>query len=689
MKCKISKMLFVALALGLSVSGYSQTAEERAKIVAGFDNYEEVEAFAKQKAEEFKEGYEKAIAIAKERGLPISGVDAGGNFFQLVGIVKETGELKYYQTTNNNPTNGSIQTARAQYLSEGGGLGLNIQGQGMLVGIWDGGLPRATHVNLGLDRVTNASGQQADVTPNGQGSFHATHVAGTMVSNGSSDISTKGFAPSASLRAYDWLNDISEMTSQANNGLLVSNHSYGIDYFLAGFHNNPSGLGAYNYTSIELDELLYLRPEYMSVWAAGNDRSGIVNGTGTGYVYANQDKGGRDLLYGEGVAKNNVVVAAVEGIGEYDEPGDVVMSDFSNWGPSDDFRIKPDISAKGVAVKSLSDQSNTATAVLPGTSMAAPAITGVFLLWQQLHKQLFAFSRGKDFMKGATLKALMAATADEAGKYQNGNPPAGSWHMSSEGPDHRFGWGVINAKKGAEVMQWVKSGETNAVLEELTLNNGEEYTYDFVVSDEIAEENSAPIVVAISWTDPAGTARGDDDETPVLVNDLDLRLIRPNGTEVLPWRLKKDPLNLVAEKGDNDVDTIEKIEYTNAFYGHPEPGTYKIKVTHKGTLTSGSQDFSLVAYSSDLPVSSKEFKFDGVTFYPNPVSDMLTLEDNKGSLIGANVKIYDLQGKTLFLEGNYNGGSISTIDMSDFSSGMYIIEISNNGKTQIEKIVKK
>src|SRR5690606_38603196 len=275
------------------------------------------------------------------------------------------------------------------------------------------------------------------------------------------------------------------------------------------------------------------------------------------------------------------------------------------------------------------------------------------------------------------------------GKYQNGNPPAGSWHRSSEGPDHRFGWGVINAKKGAEVMQWVKSGETNAVLEELTLNNGEEYTYDFVVSDEIAEENSAPIVVAISWTDPAGTARGDDDETPVLVNDLDLRLIRPNGTEVLPWRLKKDPLNLVAEKGDNDVDTIEKIEYTNAFYGHPEPGTYKIKVTHKGTLTSGSQDFSLVAYSSDLPVSSKEFKFDGVTFYPNPVSDILTLEDNKGSLIGANVKIYDLQGKTLFLEGNYNGGSISTIDMSDFSSGMYIIEISNNGKTQIEKIVKK
>lgn len=686
MKCKISKMLFVALALGLSVSGYSQTAEERAKIVAGFDNYEEVEAFAKQKAEEFKEGYEKAIAIAKEKGLPISGVDAGGNFFQLVGIVKETGELKYYQTTNNNPTNGSIQTARAQYLSEGGGLDLNIQGQGMAVGIWDGGQPRASHVSLGVDRVLNGDiGSSAEMTDGGI--LHATHVSGTMVSSGV-DNSTKGFAPMAELWAHNWLNDISEMTVQSNQGLLVSNHSYGIVYGSAGFHNNPSDLGRYNTDARTLDELLYLRPQYLAVYAAGNDRAGGY--AGNQWVYFNASKAGNDLLYGEAVSKNNVVVAAVEGIGEYNEASDVVMSSFSNWGPTDDYRIKPDISAKGVNVKSLGDSSNTATWTDSGTSMAAPAVTGVFVLWQQLHKQLFAFSKGKNFMNAATLKALMAATADPAGTYRNGNPPTGSWQMSTEGPDHRFGWGLINARKGAEVMQWVKSGETNAVLEELTLNNGEEYTYSFVVSDEVSEENSNPIVVAISWTDPAGSiGAGGDSDIPVLVNDLDLRLIRPNGQEVFPWKLNKNWIDLGAVKGDNDVDTIEKIEYTNAFYGHPEPGVYTIKVTHKGNLTNGSQDFSLVAYNSALPVSSKDFKFAGVELYPNPVSDILTLKDSQGSLMGANVKIHDLQGKTLFLESNYNGGSVSAIDMSNFSSGMYIIEISNNGKTQIEKIVKK
>lgn len=681
MKCKISKMLFAALALGLTVPSFGQTKEERAKIVAGFENYEEVEAFAKQKSAEFEKEYAIALQIAEERGLPLSGTDEQGNFFQLVGLVKETGELKYYQTRNNNPTNGSIQTARAQYLSEGGGLNLNIQGQGMLVGIWDGGQPLATHVSLGMDRVFNGDGSTGEVTQGG--SYHATHVGGTMVSSGV-DNSTKGFAPMAEMWANNWLNDLSEMASQANQGLLLSNHSYGPVYASLNFHNNPAGLGRYNSTASELDAFLYLRPEYLPVYASGNDRNG-GSSSGGQWVYFNQPRGGSDLLYGETVAKNNVVVGAVEGIGEYNEPGDVVMSSFSNWGPTDDFRVKPDISAKGVSVKSLSNASNTATAFENGTSMAAPAVTGVFVLWQQLHKQLFPFT---GFMKAATLKALMAATADETGTYRAGNPPSGAWHLEAQGPSHRFGWGLINAQKGAQVMQWVKSGETNAVLEELTLDNNAEFTQTFVVPEEI--EDGTPIIVTIAWTDPARSPiSGTDSDTPALVNDLDLRLIRPNGTEVMPWKLTKNWVDLTAVRGDNDVDNIEKIEYINPFYGHAEPGVYTIKVTHKGNLTSGSQNFSLVAFSSDEPVSSKEYKFAGLELFPNPVSDLLNIKDSQGNLLGGTIEILDLQGKVLFTERDYNRGQSSFIDMSAFSTGVYMLKMSNKGKTQVEKIIKK
>lgn len=678
MKCKISKMLFAALALGLSVSGYSQTAEERAKIVAGFDNYEEVEAFAKQKAEEFEKEYAIALQIAEERGLPLSGTDEQGNFFQLVGIFHETGELKYYKTRNNNPTDGSIQTARAQYLSEGSGLNLNIQGQGMIVGIWDGGQPRDSHESL-TGRVISKDGTVS-------WHFHATHVAGTMVSSGVNP-STKGFAPAANLWANDWAYDISEMTSQAQQGLLVSNHSYGPGYYGANLHNNPSQLGKYNSAARTLDQLHYLRPEYMSVWAAGNDRSGeFIQGAGT--FYYNQDKAGADLLLGESVSKNNVVVAAVGGIGEYDESDDVTMSNFSNWGPTDDFRIKPDISAKGVAVTSLGNASDSSIDTQNGTSMAAPAVSGVFILWQQLHNQLWPF---RGYMKGATLKALMAATADEAGRYQNGNPSSGAWHSSPVGPNHRFGWGLINAKKGAEVMQLAKEGTTSAIVEELTLQQGEVYEYQF----EVPADNDKPLIATISWTDPAGSVNTSsaDNPSPALVNDLDLRIFRPGGEEVFPWKLTKDPnwqnLNFVATRGDNDVDTIEKVEYAGVLSGVAAPGIYTIRVSHKGNLSGGSQNFSLVAFSGGGSTSADNFLLDNVRIYPNPVTDLLNIESDHTSLQGASVQVLDVSGRIVKEVRLNNNSGIYQIDMSELVSGVYLVKTQASGHVLTEKIIKR
>src|SRR5690606_24718517 len=106
-------------------------------------------------------------------------------------------------------------------------------------------------------------------------------------------------------------------------------------------------------TSRDLDLILNAAPYYISVWAAGNDRNLSPSQGGP----LNNSFGGRDLLVNEGTAKNNIVVAAINGIQNYSSPSSVVMSNFSNWGPTDDFRVKPDISAKGVAVYSTSDSS--------------------------------------------------------------------------------------------------------------------------------------------------------------------------------------------------------------------------------------------------------------------------------------------------------------------------------------------
>lgn len=671
MNCKLSKLFFIALTLGVTYSGKAQTEEERKTIVKEYD-IKALQNFAKENQEKFEAEYRRAVEYAKQNNLPIKGVDKNNNNFELVGFIPGTTNLKYYTTANNGPT-GSIRTAQANEIKQGGALGLNLEGQGMIVGIWDGGQPLASHQSLGVDRVTSKDNTTGSA-------LHATHVAGTMVSKGVV-LETKGFASEALLWANDWFGDRAEMTTQAGQGLLISNHSYGIQYGPANFHNNPAALGQYNGDARSLDQLLFNVPNYLPVYAAGNDRAGgPENGNqGGDWVIFNAAKKGADLLYGEGVSKNNVVVAAVEGIASYTGPDVVMMSSFSNWGPSDDYRIKPDISAKGVNVLSLSNASTTATHPDSGTSMAAPAVAGVFTLWQQYYKQLWPTRVN---MKSATVKALMAATAVEAGKYRD--PNTNTLTTSGEGPDHRFGWGLINAYGGAQVLKAAKANE--ALVVETNLVNGQTYEVTFTIPE---NAELKPLIATIAWTDPAGTiGGGGDSSSPALVNDLDLRIIRSNGQEVLPWKLNKNWSDMYALRGDNDVDNIEKVEYKGAASGVAAPGEYTIRVTHKGTLTGGNQNFSLIVYSGVGSASSKDFKFEGVEVYPNPTSDYVNILDDKGSLLGGSAIIYDMQGKKLDVVHNFSG-STTKIDVSRYSKGVYFMELNNNGQKQIVKIIRK
>src|SRR5699024_7807612 len=127
---------------------------------------------------------------------------------------------------------------------------------------------------------------------------HATHVSGIMVGkklNSGQAILAQGIAYKAHLDAYNWINDMSEMTSAAQAGLLVSNHSYGID--LDQVQDPNSFFGKYGPKSKNTDNIAYLAPNYTIVNAAGNDRN-------AGY---NPGDGGYNLLAAEmSTAKNDI-----------------------------------------------------------------------------------------------------------------------------------------------------------------------------------------------------------------------------------------------------------------------------------------------------------------------------------------------------------------------------------------------
>ena len=186
--------------------------------------------------------------------------------------------------------------------------------------------------------------------------------------------------------------------------------------------------GFYDTQARDWDQIASDAPGYLICKSAGNDR-----GDGpTGGEYP-QD-GPYDCIGNAGTAKNVFTVAAVEDIpGGYTQPSDVVMSSFSSWGPCDDGRIKPDISANGVALYSTDDDNNTDYQSLSGTSMSAPSATGSLILLQQHFQNL---NGSGNLMSAATLKNLVIHTADEAGP--------------DPGPDYMFGWGLMNTYTAAE-----------------------------------------------------------------------------------------------------------------------------------------------------------------------------------------------------------------------------------------------
>ncbi len=480
-----------------------------------------------------------AINYAKSHNLPIRYIK-NNNLYEIQKIINDT--PVYLMTYNLD----ALNSTRTNTLHSGGSLNLGLDGQNMTAYIWDGGIARGTHQEY-QDENGQSRYSVGDYVTNID--VHSTHVTGTIISRGVVQNSI-GMLPNGNAIGFDWNNDVSEITTQVANGMLVSNHSYGDnvdslpDYYF----------GAYTETSRDIDNILYNASYYLLVTAAGN--SGLnnsVNGTPLNN-FASYDK-----LSSMTCSKNTLVVANSNDANIVeDQLINVVINPSSSQGPTDDLRIKPDISGNGTNVYSTSNDSDLSYISLSGTSMASPNVAGSLLLLQQLYYQL-----NSDYMYGATLKGLVLHTADDFG---------------SVGPDAISGWGLLNSKQAAITI--LNNGETS-IIEQNVLDSGDIYSTSITSNEDLS------LVVSVSWFDPPGNINNGivNDSTPVLINDLDVRVIDSDGVVYFPYRLSSVNSN---EFGDNTVDPYEKIIIDNP------SGTYTIQVSHKGNLFSGSQNYSLI-----------------------------------------------------------------------------------------------
>jgi hypothetical protein len=533
-------------------------------------NVEALMQLAAEADQEWMQMRARAEKYAADNNIPLRIELEDGTIIQLMDVVD--GAPVFNSTRNI----GAARTTRADKNWPGGGMGLDITGAGYTkIGIWDGGRVRTTHQefnNTGVPRVV-----QQDAA--GAFSTHATHVAGTIVAAGVS-ANAKGMLYAGELKSYDWNNDINEMSSAAAAGMEVSNHSYGYN---AGWYTNSQGnwvwagnssinpvedwkFGFYSTRSRSVDQLAFNAPYYLIVWAAGNDRGeGPPDAGQPGVPEKDGGDDGFDCMNDDAIGKNILTIGAVRQVLDYQSPNQVLMSSFSSWGPADDGRVKPDVVGKGVSVYSSSATSNTSYETTQGTSMAAPNVAGTIAQFQILYQALNSGQR----MRAASLKGLTIHTADEAGPHP--------------GPDYMFGWGLVNAARAAEVI--IDDTGQDAIVEQVLNNN---QTYERVVN----VVGGSPMWVTLCWTDQPGIVQGAslNPRTPHLRNDLDLRILGPDGTTYYPWKLDvENPADPATNDSKNFVDNVELVYIAEA-----QAGDYTILVDHEGTLVGNQQAFSLI-----------------------------------------------------------------------------------------------
>ena len=627
-----------------------------------------------------------ARSRATQLGIPLRVISPNG---RVVEIADFNANKPVYLTTHN--VNAAISTGAnllqaAPYLMDGTGL---------TVGEWDAGSARSTHQEFG-GRVTVKDGAAA--------ADHSTHVGGTMAAAGVV-AAAKGMASALHIDSYEWTSDKTEMTARGASypgepgKIYLSNHSYGLitgwnytglsspKWTWYGTGTTATGVetdfGKYDTNARDTDSLAFSLPYYLIVRSAGNDRldnpatGDPISLTTSTVTTASYDPalhpggdgvyrgGGYDTISADALAKNILTVGSAGDAvdGTVRQPANAYMSSYSSWGPTDDGRIKPDVVANGEAVYSSLATSDTAYGTYSGTSMASPNATGSAALLVQWWDHLLP----GHVMRASTLKALLIHTADDLG---------------TPGPDYQNGWGLVNVKAAADLLQAYKDspGRRNVIEDKVTTTTtSRSYTFTW--------DGVSPIRATLSWTDPAGTATTVGDlRTAELVNDLDLRINGPTGTVYQPWVMPfvgdwtSAKLAAAASTGANHTDNTEQVLIASP----TTPGLYTVVVSYTGALTNGTQNFSLIISGGVTSVAAPAPTSSALTPSTSTSGTMALSLTGSGYLLGANVKLTKAGQTDVIASGHEIIGDTAKfrVNVDGLASGLWNVVITNpDGQT--------
>lgn len=537
-----------------------------------------------------------------------------------------------------------VENATAAALSQVStvqGAPYNLTGDGIVLANFEFAPLDTSHVEFGGRATVEFTCTSGDAdckdTDNKE---HITHTSGTMIASGVNP-NAKGMAPKATLHEFradkgDWLTQ--KDTGLSGIGAAADSNSWGYTLGWVTCTPNPGGTCAQNWEWITdsedliggysgdlnavLDHVAFTSGA-LGIYASGNEAQ--ISGPGTPpypHVHVDQDDpnfGPTSTTYcvspnGSGTDCATPCRTGTDPWGDpyceaslhpnhaatSDNPGGSVnwlasgknvmavgavsqskaVAVFSSRGPAKDGRVKPDIVAKGQALFSSAytgttwDVARACTftnisnyGCAQGTSMSTPVVTGTMAIFAEQWKKSNNGARPLPL----TLKALAIAGAEDLG-----NP----------GPDYTYGFGFLNAKNSVDLI--IADNGQGKRIKLATASTGS--TFDYAIN----LTSSQDMRVVLSWFDPEALPLGTEDvAAKALVNDLDLKIVGPDGSTTLPYVLDMAHPNANATRGVNTVDNTEEVEIKGA-----PAGTYHV-IVNGANIPQGPTQFVVIS-NADL-----------------------------------------------------------------------------------------
>ncbi|NJB68001.1 hypothetical protein GGQ74_001674 [Desulfobaculum xiamenense] len=524
--------------------------------------------------------------------------------------------------TNNN-VGSDIIGVRGVRMAKHESLGIDLYGESQIVGICDSGLDTGGIAPDHPDFSDGSGGSRvlANVvlgTGDADKSGHGTHVAGIVLGNGMASGSDPqhnsfpktcfaGMAPKAKL----YFQTVGPESGDSSlPGIPVDLYDLFLPAYAAGarIHSNSwgsAGVGEYTSECVAVDDFLWDHKDFLVLYAAGN----------AGDDFDGDGRIDSFVLDTPGSAKNCLTVGASESVRLDGETATTMWSDygfrtapfaedgiadkpygmaaFSSRGPTLDGRYKPEIVAPGTRIISTRSSVGVRDGVLPeeyvpagglaasyffmdGTSMATPMTAGAAILMRE-------YLMTVEHMPAPSAALVKTALIHGATDMAPGQYGDGAMREMTSSPSPVQGWGRLHLSRAMNLDDASRVEFHDVSDADAPRDSAYVRTFPFNVCTP-----GGPFRATLGWTDYPGSeiAAGG------LVNDLDLRVRRPDGTWIYPDNAR-------------NLSSLEDVRYLDLARGLTTLDGYRVGLRFTPTLyPSQLESVGFVLKNGDDPYVS-------------------------------------------------------------------------------------